>query len=128
MTMVDQLVAAVEASSADAGKKAVAKAFLTAAGPAIEMLGTDLFSQVLQSAAAGAGVEAIVQGLDEKQVVGMLAGVEGEMGVLAQSHQSGPGQPAGGGGIPSGGGLYGIGPGSHRGLIEDFLEWGLQLG
>jgi hypothetical protein len=86
MSLVDDLVAAVESSAGDAGRKQVVVGFLRAAGPAVERLGAEAFQRVMQSAAAGESVTALVGHMTQGEVVGMLGQVEAQMARAAEGH------------------------------------------
>ncbi len=86
MTVTEQLLAAVEASGADAGKKAVVEEFLKEAGPVIEALGPSVFQQLMNSAAGGAIPPEVIDNLDAGQVAALLAQADEDLSALADKH------------------------------------------
>jgi hypothetical protein len=88
MGALDTLIAAVQASDKlDAGRKALAVAFLQAAGLAVIGLGEEGLATVLGAAAAGEDmVPAVAQSLDARGVAALLALTETEMAALADRH------------------------------------------
>ncbi len=88
MGVVDQLVTAVNAAEQmDAGKKEVVVAFLQAAGPTLEALGTDGFSAVMGAVASGSDVaDAVAANLDAAEVAALLEATEQEMSAVAADH------------------------------------------
>ncbi|HVT83000.1 MAG TPA: hypothetical protein VHM90_20350, partial [Phycisphaerae bacterium] len=88
MGVVEQLVSAVQASQKmEQGKKEVVVGFLQAAGPTLEVLGSDGFSAVVESLAQGStGAEAVAAQLSAAQVASLLEVTEQQMSVLAVAH------------------------------------------
>jgi hypothetical protein len=88
MGVVDQLVAAVNASSQmSAGKKEIVIAFLQAAGPTLESLGAGGFSAVMGAVTTGGSVaDAVAASLSAAPVAALLEATEQEMAALATDH------------------------------------------
>ena len=88
MGVVDQLVSTVQASQKmDQGKKEVVVAFLQAAGPTLEALGSDGFSAVVASLAQGnTAAGAVAANLSAAQLASLLEVTEQQMNVLAAAH------------------------------------------
>jgi hypothetical protein len=86
MTWTEQLLAAVENSGAEPGKKAVALEFLRMAGPIVETLGSSVFEDIVRAAAGGGVPEALVQKLDARQVAEMLGQLEATLQQLVEKH------------------------------------------
>ena len=89
MGLVDDLVEAVEGTGAGAVEKGVVVGFLRGAGMVVEGLGPEAFRAVMGAIAEGsdAGFPAeIVGGLNEDQVLALLADVEEQMGAAVDRH------------------------------------------
>ena len=86
MTLTEQLLNAVENSGADAGKKAVAREFLQAAGPIVETLGPSVFEELMRAAAGGNMPATLAANLNAGQVAALLAQMEVQMAGVVERH------------------------------------------
>jgi hypothetical protein len=88
MGALESLIAAVQNSDQlDAGRKALAVAFLQAVGPTLVTLGEDGMAAVLGAVAAGRDITpAVTQNLDARGVAALLDLTETEMAALADRH------------------------------------------